>query len=131
MSSNLNVFFILNIEICVYIQNFLLSYIYNSLLLNFFPLFLCSVGYIVAFTQVLKIYQVYLTYSSLSQPPLIPGIVSTDITFAFTYMCTCFLHCIHPLPSFSITYSLPLVPALSPGQDLSYPLSLYFCRRKK
>jgi hypothetical protein len=33
-------------------------------------------------------------------PPPIPGIVSTDIIFAFTYMCPHFLHHIHPPTSF-------------------------------
>jgi hypothetical protein len=36
----------------------------------------------------------------LLYPPLpIPGIISTGIIFAFTYICTPFLHCIHSPPS--------------------------------
>jgi hypothetical protein len=41
-------------------------------------------------------------------PPLsftapFPGTVSTSFIFAFTYMCTHFLHCIHPPTSFPAT----------------------------
>jgi hypothetical protein len=67
-----------------------------------FPLYCCIMLYIVAFTKVLSMYQIYYTWiyslhhSPLSTPPLIPGIVSTGTIFAFTDMCTHILHHIHP-----------------------------------
>jgi hypothetical protein len=48
----------------------------------------------------------------LSPPPKIPGVVSTDIIFAFTYICIDFLHHIHPPALFPVTSSLPLIPTL-------------------
>jgi hypothetical protein len=54
----------------------------------------------VAFTKV--IYQIYHSlihlphHSPLSPPPPIPGTVSTGLIFPFTYMCTQYLHHIHP-----------------------------------
>jgi hypothetical protein len=64
--------------------------------------------------------------------PLIPGMVSTAIIFAFTYMCTHYFQCTHPLIPFSHHLS-PLTGAntLHPGKDLFCPLVLQFCRRKK
>jgi hypothetical protein len=41
----------------------------------------------------------------LSFTPPIPGIVSTGIIFAFIYMCTHFLHSIHPSTSFPHHFS--------------------------
>jgi hypothetical protein len=45
-------------------------------------------------------------FSFVSLP--IPGTVSTGIIFAFTYMCTHYLHHIHPPTPFSNTSPLPL-----------------------
>jgi hypothetical protein len=94
----------------------------------------------VAFTKVLSMYQVYHTWIHplhhclLSLPTHIPGMVSIGIMFAFTYMCTQYLHHIHPpIPLFTSS-SISLVPNLplpTPRQDLFYPPVLLFCRRKK
>jgi hypothetical protein len=71
--------------------------------LNFFIVMLGE-GYIVAFIDVLKIYQIYHTWthsfhhSPLSLPSLIPGIVSTGTIFPLTYMCTQYLDYVHPCP---------------------------------
>jgi hypothetical protein len=77
----------------------------NMYLFNLFVYLVCW-GYTVAFTKVLIIHQIYHTCihtlhcSLLSLPAPIPGIVSTDLIFSFTYMCTEYCHHIHPpLPS--------------------------------
>jgi hypothetical protein len=93
-------------------------------------------GYIVAFTKVLTMYQIYHTwihpfYSSPLSPP-IPGIVSTGINFAFMDMCTHILHHIDPPTYFLYHHPLPLVPAYPyPCEGLVHPPVLKFCRRKK
>jgi hypothetical protein len=62
-------------------------------------------GYTVAFTKVLTMYQIYHTWihplhhCPLTPPSPIPRMVSTGIIFAFTYTCTPFLLHIHPLPT--------------------------------
>jgi hypothetical protein len=58
-----------------------------------------------------------LHHSPLFHPPLLPGVVSTDI-FPFTYMCKQYLHHIHaPLP---FPHVFPLPPILtSPGRIYS------------
>jgi hypothetical protein len=81
-------------------------------------------GYIVAFAKVLTMYQIYLvefTPTLLFFMPLIPGIVSTGIIFAFTYRRTQFLHHIHPPTTFPCHLPLPLVPPPISGQNLFYP----------
>jgi hypothetical protein len=91
--------------------------------------------YIVPFTKVLAMYQMYHTHSPpcslLSSPLLIPGLVSTGIIFTFTYMCTHFLYHSHPPILFPTTSLLPLVPIPAHTQDLFHLLLLWFCRRKK
>jgi hypothetical protein len=63
-------------------------------------------------------------FSFVSLP--IPGTVSTGIIFAFTYMCTQYLHHIHsPIP---FPYLLLVPPH---RQDLYCPPILRFCKRKK
>jgi hypothetical protein len=69
------------------------------------------VGYIVAFTEVLKMYQIYNTWIHLlyHSPFLsfpIHGTVSTDNIFAFTHMCKQYLHHIHPPTPFPATFPL-------------------------
>jgi hypothetical protein len=83
----------------------------------FFLFLLLCHGYIVAFTKVLTLYQIYHTlihplhHSPLTSTPLIPEIASTGLTFPFTYMCTQYFLCyIHPPTSFSHMLPLPLVP---------------------
>jgi hypothetical protein len=79
------------------------------LILIFFFFFCWCAGwrYIEAFTQVLAMYQIYHTWIytlhcfPLSSAPPFPGTVSTGIIFTFTYMCTQYLHHIHPLTLFS------------------------------
>jgi hypothetical protein len=90
---------------------------------HFFNLiFLLCRGHIVAFTKVLKIYQIYHTWihpshhSPLSPSPTIPGVLSTDIIFLFTYMYTQYLHYIYPHKLFLYLLSLPLAPIL-PDRD--------------
>jgi hypothetical protein len=61
----------------------------------------------------------------------IPGIVSTGLVFAFTYMCTHFLHHIHPPTSFPQHLSLPVVPALPPNWTCSTLLFPNFLGEKR
>jgi hypothetical protein len=69
------------------------------------------------------------TPSTFSLPPLIPGVVSKGIIFAFTCIFT--FYCIFTfLPPFPNTSPLPLVLTLLSGQDLFCPLVLWFFRRK-
>jgi hypothetical protein len=64
--------------------------------------------------------------------PLILGIVSTGINFAFMDMCTHILHRIDPPTYFLYHHPLPLVPAYPyPCEGLVHPPVLKFCRRKK
>jgi hypothetical protein len=94
-------------------------------------------GYIVAFTKVLTMYQIYqigihpLHCSALSPP--IPGRVSAGIIFASTYMCSQNLNRPHPPTPFPVTFPLPLVPTrpLSPRQDLFRLLFSDFIEEKK
>jgi hypothetical protein len=67
----------------------------------------------------------------LSCPPLIPGICSTGIIFAFTYMRTHFLHNIHPPTPFFTTIRLPVVPSALPGRTCSTLSFCWFCGRIK
>jgi hypothetical protein len=70
-------------------------------------------GYIVAFTKVLTVYQIYhaqvhsLHLSPLLFPPPIPGMVSAGIIFAFTYICTQFLYHIHSPTPLSLPWAHP------------------------
>jgi hypothetical protein len=94
--------------------------------------------YIVIFTQVLTMYQIFHVlihnlYHSLTSPhSLIPGTVSVGIIFAFTYMCTHFLYQIYPPTHFPRHVSLPLISPLPsiPQQDLLCPPVFLFCRKK-
>jgi hypothetical protein len=76
---------------------------------------LCRVGYIVAFTKVLTMYQMYHSWIHplhLYHPS--PYCCNTSIgnIFAFTYMCTHFCTVFTLLPPFPATFSLPLLPPL-------------------
>jgi hypothetical protein len=75
----------------------------------------------------------FIPSTALLYPPSLPmpGIVSTSIIFAFTYMCTHFLHCIHPPTPFPTTSHLLLKPRSYPRQDLFHHPVLWFSRRKK
>jgi hypothetical protein len=71
----------------------------------------------VAFTNVLTVLS-NIPYLKSTIPPFsffahspIPGKVSIDIIFPFTYMCTQYLHCVHPPMNF--LPSPPLVPTPS------------------
>jgi hypothetical protein len=71
-----------------------------------------------AFTKDLTMYQIYYTWIHpslilLYAPPPIPGILSRDIDFVFTFMCTYFLHCIHPSTAFPC--QLPLLIDTNPS----------------
>jgi hypothetical protein len=66
--------------------------------------------YIVAFTKVLTIYHTWI--QPLHHSPLFPcspisGMVSTSIIFQFTYICTQYLHYIHPLTTFNQIFTPP------------------------
>jgi hypothetical protein len=74
--------------------------------------------------------------SYLYRPPLssdlpIPGLVSLGIIFAFTHMCTQYLHHIHPPTPFPIIFSLLLVPPPYTTTGSVLPSYFQFCRRKK
>jgi hypothetical protein len=89
-------------------------------------------GYIVAFTKVLTIYQIYHTWiHPFHLSPPIPRVVSTDTIFSFTHMCTQYVHHIHPPSPFPHLFPLPLVSLPAPPQDLFHPLLLQFCIWKK
>jgi hypothetical protein len=67
----------------------------------------------------------------LSPSPPIPGTVPKSIVFAFTNICTHYLHCIHfPTP---FSYFSPPTGANPPSarQNMFLPPVLQFCRRKK
>jgi hypothetical protein len=112
----------------------------RSLNLFFFTFFLyCCAGrgYIVAFTQVLTMHQIYqfefTTSTALLYLPL-PDSWSIFSRYHFciyihvhTFFCTIFTL----LPHSPTTSSLTLVPALPTGQDLVHPLILQFCRKKR
>jgi hypothetical protein len=105
----------------------------------FFFFFYCCAGwgYTVAFSNVLIMYQIYHTWiypstALFHPPPLIPGIVSTGIIFAFTYMCIHYLHCIYP--PIPIYYKwlvfMKLFQTLSNGYKIFYYMFLdrnFFC----
>jgi hypothetical protein len=109
-----------------------------SIFLNsIFPLLLCWVGYIVVFTKVLTMYQLYPTWihpvlAPLNSPsPPIPGIVSASIIFAFTCLWTHFLHCIHPSAGFPCHLSSPTGASPPPwAGSICFPV-LWFRRREK
>jgi hypothetical protein len=93
-------------SICLIIYCYLIKYmIYHSFFIQteHILFFYCCAGwgYIVAFTKVLTIYQIYCTWvhplhhSPSPSPSLIPRIVSTDNIFLSTYMCTQYLYHIH------------------------------------
>jgi hypothetical protein len=63
---------------------------------------------------------------SFIPPPHIPGIVSTEIIFPFTYMCTQYLYHIHPSPSYWYQSLAQAGPALP-----SWALILYKKKWKK
>jgi hypothetical protein len=111
---------------------------YSAKYLFIYFIVVLSGGYIVAFTKVPTIYQIYHTWihplhHSLSLPPSIPGIVSTCVIFPFTHMCTQNLYHIYPSTYFPHLLPLPLRPTFStcPKQDLFCPPDLQFCERKK
>jgi hypothetical protein len=71
-----------------------------------------------------------LHHSPLSFSPLIPGIVSTGINFPFTYMCTQYLHHIHP--PMPLPYLLPPPTGTNPPTRIhSTLLSSNFVPEKK
>jgi hypothetical protein len=91
-----------------------------------------------AFIQVLTIHPLYHAqiHSSIillypSSP--IPGIVSTGLIFLFTYMCTQYLHHIHP--PIPISHFLPsptgINPHPPPGRTCSDFLFFDFVKEKK
>jgi hypothetical protein len=95
-------------------------------------------GYIVAFTKVLAMNQLYYTWihplhhSPLSPHPLIPETVSTGIIFAFTCMCT------HFFALYSLSYLLSMSPLPThwcqphlPTRTCSTLLFSYFGEKKK
>jgi hypothetical protein len=84
-----------------------------------FFLYCCAEwGYIVAFTKVLTMYQLYRTWiHPFYHFPLFPvllinGRISTGIIFSFTCIYTHFLHWIHPLTPFP--HNLPAPTGANP-----------------
>jgi hypothetical protein len=66
----------------------------------------------------------------LYPPPLIPGRISSGISFVFTYMCARFLYYIHFPTPFTATSSSHWYQPY-PGQDLFCPPVLLFSKRKR
>jgi hypothetical protein len=103
-------------SICILIVVLFFSNRYSFLK---FILLLCLAGYIMAFTKVLIIYQIYHTWIHPSPllsftSPSILVTVSTDIMSAFTYMCIHYLHYNHPpipLPTTSPSHQCQLPPS--------------------
>jgi hypothetical protein len=109
----------------------------QEIVFHFILFFYCCTGwgYVVAFTKILTMCQIYHTWihplycSSPSPllPPLIPETVSTGIIFAFTYMCVHCLHNIHPPTPFpAISPFLPVPTAPLPPWAESVPPKLFF-----
>jgi hypothetical protein len=92
-------------------------------------LMFCWVGVHVAFTKLLTIYHTWIHplhhFPSFPAPP-IPGIVSTDNIFPFTYMCTQYFYHIHP-PTLFPHLLPPPTGTNPPRQDLFCPPSFWFC----
>jgi hypothetical protein len=107
-------------------------------MITFFHFLNCCTGwgYIVAFTKVPKIYQIYHTWihplhhSPLSYHPLIPGIVSTGFIFPFTYMWTYYLYCVCLPTPLSPLFLLPLL-LMPPDRTCSTFLLSDFIKEKK
>jgi hypothetical protein len=71
------------------------------------------------------------SFSFISPPP-IPGIVLTDLVFPFTYMCTQYLHYIHPPTPFPhILSSLPLVPTPTDRTCSAYLFSNFVKKKER
>jgi hypothetical protein len=68
-------------------------------------------------------------FSFISYPP-IPGVVSTGIIFAFTYMYIQYLQYIH-LPTPFLHILSPPTSTSPPGRGLFCPPVLWFCKREK
>jgi hypothetical protein len=60
-----------------------------------------------------------------------PGIVSTTIIFSFMYMCTQYLHHIHPPSPFFHLLLLPLVPSPQARSVLPSWSLVLFKKKKK
>jgi hypothetical protein len=91
--------------------------------------------YIVAFTKVLTMYQMYNTYIhppllSFIFPSLISEIVSAGIIFTFIYMCINYMHHIHPTTTFSTISALPQLSTLPHCRTCSVLLSSNFVEEK-
>jgi hypothetical protein len=72
-----------------------------------------------------------LQHSLSSFPPPIPRLVSTDIIFPFTYMCTQYLYRIHPSSPFPHLLPSPTSTNHHTGRICSTLLFSDFCIRKK
>jgi hypothetical protein len=110
------------------VQNPKESKIYFFLHYSFFCLLLWWWECILAFTQVLTMYQMFCTWVnsppqpfSFISPPPIPRVVSTGVIFTFTYMCTYFTSSYSP--------SYPISPT-TPSFHWCHvsKVSGYFCR---
>jgi hypothetical protein len=95
-------------------------------------------GYIVTFTKVLTICHSWihpLHHSPLSSLPTIPGIVSADLTFPFTYMSTEYFHHIYPPTPFPYILLSPTDTNPPPPPQQTGPVllscSLFLERTKK
>jgi hypothetical protein len=73
------------------------------------------------------ILQIHPLHHSLS----IPSIVSTGLISPFTYMCTQYLHYIHPPTPFSHIPPLPVLPTTLPDRTCSAFLFSDFVKEKK
>jgi hypothetical protein len=110
-------FAVINLPPLVFLWLMLASLIFRHLFLFFCHFFLlCKWRYIVAFTKVFTIYQIYHTciqplHNSL--PPFLEQFRHI-LFFLFTYMCTQYLPHIHP-PS-HYPHFLPLSPAPTPPE---------------
>jgi hypothetical protein len=105
--------------------------------LFWFILLLCQVGVHCGIFKIRIIYQIYHTWIHplhhfpFPTFPLIPEIVSSGTIILFIYMCTHYLHQIHPPIPFPHLFPIPIGTNPTPGKTCSILLFSDFVKGKK